>query len=211
MRVRGVAAGACYARLPSTGACCTRRGRASRAPCPSAPAPKAEAQRLSGTEARRRGGRWCGGRWCGGRWCGGWWWGYAAHVVGSDVEARRRRARRLLRTGCRHARHLQELHRRRATEERELASHGAARRAARPHYTAERCEMMASLGAVAVDDELHLVAVPREVDEDERHSVLPPCCQASLHDGGGGRALTGCQTAVGCDEHRDGCIVGGRT
>ena len=127
------------------------------------------------------------------------------------MEARRRRARRLLRTGCRHARHLQELHRRRATEERELASHGAARRAARPHYTAERCEMMASLGAVAVDDELHLVAVPREVDEDERHSVLPPCCQASLHDGGGGRALTGCQNAVGCDEHRDGFIVGGRT
>ena len=169
-----------------------------------------EAQRHRGAAARRQVVRRqaaAGGGVAGGGVAGGG----AAHVVGSDVEARRRRARRLLRTSCRHDGYLQELYRRRATEERELASYSATRRAARPQDTAERCEI-APLGAVAVDDELHLVAVPREVEEDERHSVLPPCCQASLHDGGGGvRALTGCHTAVGCDEHRDGCIVGGRT
>ena len=133
------------------------------------------------------------------------------HVAGSDVEARRRRVRPLLRASNGHGGQLQELHRRRATEERELASHGATGRAGRPHQTAERCEMMASLGAVAFDDELHLVLTAHQVKKDERASVLPPRCQAPLHDGGGVRALTGCQPAVGSDEQRDGWIVGGLT
>ena len=71
--------------------------------------------------------------------------------------------------------------------------------------------MMASLGAVAFDDELHLVLTAHQVKKDERASVLPPRCQAPLHDGGGVRALTGCQPAVGSDEQRDGWIVGSLT